>query len=74
MGSPALWVAVVISIGPSVWATVLALLSAPKSISWKKACLAPFDKDSLASLVLHVGLGVVLAVLPATHLLFLVLE
>ena len=74
MGSPAWWTAVVISIGPSVWATVLALMSAPKSFSWKKACLAPFDKDCVASLVLHSGLGFILGVLPVTHLLFLVFE
>ena len=71
---PPLWVAIVVSMGPAVWAVILAIASAPKSISWNKAFLAPFDKDSIASLVLHLGMGFVLGVIPATHLLFLFLQ
>ena len=68
------WVAVAITVGPAVWAVFLALLSAPKSMARKKACLAPFEKDSVASLTLHLGMGFLLGVLPATHLLILFLE
>ena len=67
-------VAVVVSFGPAIWALILSVRTAPKSMSWRKVCLAPFDKDSTASLVLHLGLGLVLAVFPITHLLNLVLD
>jgi hypothetical protein len=40
----------------------------------KKSMLAPFDKDSSASLLLHVGLGIVLGIFPATYLIDLVLS
>eukprot|EP00536_Pseudo-nitzschia_multiseries_P004586 jgi/Psemu1/285196/fgenesh1_pg.77_\ len=43
------------------------------AVPWQKACLAPFDKDSTASLVLHLGAGVILGILPATYLVYLVL-
>ena len=68
------WIAFVATVGPALWAVALALVNAPKAISRKKACLAPFDRDSPASLGLHLGLGILLGVLPATHLLFLVLQ
>jgi len=73
-GAPPSWVALGVSVGPVAWAVVLALQNTPSFISRKKACLAPFDKDSVASLGLHLGLGVLLGVLPAAHLLVLVLQ
>jgi len=66
-----LWTACALTLGPTVWAIVLAIRSAPKFMSLPKACLTPFDKDSWASLVLHLGLGIFLGVLPATYLLLL---
>ena len=73
-GASPLLVAMVVSLGPVALALFLALQSAPKFISTKRACLAPFDKDSVYSLGLHLGLGVLLGVLPATHLLVLFLQ
>lgn len=70
----ALVTASVITIGPAIWALVLAVASRPKSLSWRKTLLAPFDKDPWWSLTLHFGLGVVLGVLPSTYLLYLVLS
>jgi len=67
-------VAVVVPFGPAIWAFILSVRTAPKSMSWRKFCLAPFDKDSTGSLVLHLGLGLVLAVFPISHLLSLVLD
>jgi hypothetical protein len=67
-------VALVVSLGPVALALFLALQSVPKHFSTKRTCLAPFDKDSASSLGLHLGLGVLLGVLPATHLLVLFLE
>ena len=71
---PPLWVAMVISVGPTLWAVILALATAPKSLSLKKSFLAPFDKDSFGSLALHLGVGFVMGVLPATHLLYVFLQ
>jgi hypothetical protein len=66
--------ATVITIGPAVWALILAMLTRPTSLSWRKTLLAPFDKDPWWSLLLHFGLGTVLGVLPSTYLLYLVLR
>jgi sterol desaturase/sphingolipid hydroxylase (fatty acid hydroxylase superfamily) len=73
-GASPLSVALVVSLGPVALALFLALQSVPKHFSTKRTCLAPFDKDSASSLGLHLGLGVLLGVLPATHLLVLFLE
>ena len=67
-------VALVVTVGPTIWALVLSARTTPKAIVWRKICLTPFDKDLAVSLVLHLGLGFSLGVLPATYLLFLILE
>ena len=69
---PAL-VVFIIPFGPAIWAFLLGAFSAPKSMSRRKICLAPFDKDSTASLTLHLGLGIILGILPVTYLLHLIL-
>ncbi len=66
--------AVLLSMGPAVWALLLDVLTRPSSLSWRKAMLAPFDKDSTVSLVLHIGLGFLLGVFPATYLLDIILS
>jgi len=71
---PAVAVALFVTVGPAVWALVLSARTAPKTMSWRKICLAPFDKDATASLMLHLGLGFSLGVLPVTYLMFLILE
>mmetsp|Transcript_5345 Transcript_5345/g.12934 ORF Transcript_5345/g.12934 Transcript_5345/m.12934 type:complete len:111 (-) Transcript_5345:1258-1590(-) len=63
----------VVAFGPVAWAEVLALWTAPLSLSRRKACLAPFDRDSASSLGLHLGMGVLLGIVPVFHLLVLVL-
>jgi hypothetical protein len=45
-----------------------------KTTNKKKSLWAPFDKDSSASLLLHVGLGIVLGIFPATYLIDVVLS
>lgn len=67
-------VGIAVSFGPTIWAFLLSVRAAPKSMSWRKICLAPFDKDSSGSLIFHFGLGTLLAVFPATYLVKLVLE
>lgn len=66
--------AVLLSFGPALWALVLSLVYRPLKNSWRKLLLAPFDKDSVSSLALHLGLGVALGVLPSTILFYLVLS
>ncbi|KAG7360028.1 C-5 sterol desaturase [Nitzschia inconspicua] len=74
----ALPTAALITIGPAVWALILAIATRPSSshllLSWRKTLLAPFDKDPWWSLLLHFGLGFVLGLLPSTYLLYLVLS
>ena len=60
-----------IPFGPIIWAFILGIWTAPTKISWRKICLAPFDKDSTLSLLLHFGLGFILGVLPISYLLYL---
>ncbi|OEU11370.1 hypothetical protein FRACYDRAFT_263549 [Fragilariopsis cylindrus CCMP1102] len=60
-----------IPFGPLLWAFILGIWTAPTRISWRKMFLAPFDKDSTFSLVLHFGLGFILGVLPISYLLYL---
>jgi hypothetical protein len=63
-----------IPFGPIIWAFILSIWTAPTKSSWRKICLAPFDKDSTSSLLLHFGLGFILGVLPISYLLYLVID
>jgi sterol desaturase/sphingolipid hydroxylase (fatty acid hydroxylase superfamily) len=66
--------AALLSMGPAILALLLALATRPASLSIRKVLLAPFDKDPIWSLCLHIGLGFFLGVLPAMYLLNLVLS
>ena len=74
---PPILASVVLSFCPVIWALCLSVVrnrASSSSSSWRKLILSPFDKDSPGSLTLHLGLGVVLGVLPATVLFYLVLS
>jgi sterol desaturase/sphingolipid hydroxylase (fatty acid hydroxylase superfamily) len=66
--------AILLTFGPAVSAFALAFMNRPASLPWRKAFLAPFDKDPLWSLILHFGLGIALGILPATYLVYLVVN
>jgi sterol desaturase/sphingolipid hydroxylase (fatty acid hydroxylase superfamily) len=70
------WTAITLSVGPTIWACCLAGVASTRrsTSSWRKVMLSPFDKDSTLSLVLHMSLGVLLGILPATYLLYIILS
>jgi hypothetical protein len=71
---PPIVASIILSCCPVIWALTLSVWCRPSTSSVRKLLLSPFDKESSPSLLLHLGLGFVLGVLPSTVLSYLVLS